>query len=102
MANYPISNLDHGRFEELIQALAKCEIASNVTPFSGGGADGGREAICEGKMNYPSPKPWDGYLVIQCKFCEHPRNDPGADGRWALRQLKNELKVFETGRRRMP
>ena len=102
MADYPISKLSHSRFEKVIQSLAKCEIASGVTPFTDG-PDGGREASFEGKMDYPSGNsPWDGYLVIQCKCCENPQDDPGKDGKWALKQLRKELAIYSSGKRRWP
>lgn len=102
MAEYPISKLGHTRFEHVIQALAKCEIANGIIPFCSG-PDGGREASFHGKMNYPSlTKPWEGYLVVQCKFCEHPKDDPGKDGQWALKHLRKELAVYSSGKRRIP
>ena len=102
MPDYNIAGLDHGRFEEVIQSLAKCVIAAGVTPF-GNGPDGGREATFEGRMDYPSQAdPWDGYLVIQCKFCKHPTGDHRKDGQWVINQLRGEFDAYDSGQRRIP
>lgn len=94
MGDYNLTGLNQRDFEHLVQALAKKEIAAGVIPF-GDGKDGGREATFEGKMEYPSKaKPWDGYLVIQCKFCQKPTNDSTKDGQWAIKELKKELNKF--------
>lgn len=68
MGDYNLAGLNPRDFEHLAQSLAKKHVASGVTVF-GDGRDGGREATYEGRMNYPSiTDPWDGYLVVQCKF----------------------------------
>jgi hypothetical protein len=101
MGDYNIMGLNSRDFEHIVQALAKKQVAAGVTPF-GDGKDGAREATYEGKMNYPSTAdPWDGYLVLQCKFCKRPTNDPSKDGRWAVRELEKDLKKFTSHRRRL-
>ena len=88
------NGLDPRAFEQIVQAIAKKEIANGVTPF-GDGPDGGREATFSGKMNYPSATaPWDGYLVIQSKFKLHPTGNPKDDGDWLIEQLSKDLAKF--------
>src|SRR5262249_25541130 len=94
MGDYNLSGLNPRDFEHLVQALATKQIASGVTPC-GDGADGGREASYRGRMDYPSgAAPWDGYLVIQCKFKQKPTHDASKDGQWAITQLKHDLAKF--------
>jgi hypothetical protein len=65
-----------------------------VTPF-GDGKDGGREATFAGKMEYPTRgDPWEGYLVIQCKFRKTPALDPTKDAKWAMDELRAEFEKF--------
>jgi hypothetical protein len=98
MADYNLTGLNPRDFEHLVQALAKKHIATGITPF-GDGRDGGREATFKGKMDYPSKNaPWDGYLVVQCKFCKQSKKE----GDWAINQLKNELKKFLDPKRKLP
>lgn len=94
MSDYHLNGLDHRSFEQIVQAIAKKEIAAGVTPF-GDGPDGGREATFNGLMNYPSSAaPWNGYLVIQSKFRLHPTGDPKQDGDWFIEQLSKDLPKF--------
>ncbi len=52
-------------------------------------------------MAYPSSTSyWDGYLVIQSKF--HIRSEGvQKDGQWAITQLREELKKFQSARRNL-
>ncbi|MFZ1745756.1 MAG: hypothetical protein WAU17_07535, partial [Nitrospirales bacterium] len=102
MPNYNLSGLSTHSFENLVQALASKVLGGGIVIF-GDGPDGGREATFEGKISYPSQKEnWEGYLVIQAKFLQRPRN-PGFDGKWAMKELKKELDTYanpKKGRRR--
>ena len=70
--DYDLSRLSTRSFEQLIQALCIREMGSGVVVF-GDGPDGGREAIFEGAVSFPSAvKPWSGYGVIQAKFKQRP------------------------------
>lgn len=103
MADYDLSRLSSRSFEQLIQALATKVIGPGVVPF-GDGPDGGRDAVFEGKFNYPSPADgWDGYGVIQAKFLQRPRNAKH-DGDWVIDQLVGELEKYcdHESKRRMP
>jgi len=101
MGDYSLTGLNPRDFEHLVQALAKKHIATGVTPF-GDGPDGGREATYEGKMDYPSDvDPWEGYLVIQCKLRKSPTSDTTKDGKWAIDQLKGDLKKFADTKRNL-
>jgi len=99
MPDYHLNGLDPRAFEQIVQAIAKKEIANGVTPF-GDGPDGGREATFSGKMNYPSATaPWDGYLVIQSKFKLHSAGNPKDDGDWLIEQLNKDLAKFLDAKR---
>jgi hypothetical protein len=101
MADYDLSGLSPRSFERLIQALASKILGPGLVVF-GDGPDGGREATFEGRVPYPSSNDlWDGYCVVQAKFLQRP-SEPGKDGKWAVKQLRKELKGFDStkGRRR--
>lgn len=101
MSDYNLQGLNNRDFEHLIQALAIKVIGPGITPF-GDGPDGGREATFCGKMSYPSATaPWNGYLVIQCKFLTRPSGVPKKDGDWVLQQLKIDLDKFTTAKRQL-
>lgn len=101
MPDYNLNGLDPRSFEQIVQAIAKKEIANGMTPF-GDGPDGGREATFNGKMNYPSSTaPWDGYLVIQSKFKLHLTGDPKDDGDWLIAQLSKDLAKFLDAKRNL-
>lgn len=95
MPDYFLEGLDSRRFEHLVQSIAQKVIASGIQPFADG-PDGGREATFSGKMMYPSlAAPWDGYLVIQCKFKQKLSHVPQIDGNWVITQLRSELKQYQ-------
>jgi hypothetical protein len=95
MSDYRLDRLNTREFEHLTQALCKIFIAPGVTPF-GDGPDGGREATFEGAMDFPSTSsPWDGYLVVQCKFRQRSADDNENDAGWALAELRNELSKYD-------
>ena len=98
MPDYDLTRLSSRSFEQLIQSIA-VGVLGPATVVFGDGPDGGREAVYEGRTNYPSPEhPWDGYIVVQAKFRQRHKH-PEVDGAWALAQLSGELKKF-CGRRR--
>lgn len=97
MADYRLDRLNTREFEHLTQALCKRFVAVGVTPF-GDGPDGGREATFEGKMDYPSQAaPWDGYLVVQCKFRQRSLDDTESNTEWVIREINSELEKYEPG-----
>lgn len=101
--DYRLEALGNRSFEHLIQSLSSFVLGFSITPF-GDGPDGGREATFDGLVNYPSPQgPWNGYGVIQAKFLQRPKS-ADSDGKWALRQLRDELEQFEasSSQRQMP
>ncbi|ANE55059.1 hypothetical protein [Methylomonas sp. DH-1] len=89
-------------FEQFIRALALKVIGPGVTIF-GNGPDGGREAIFEGKVNFPSPPEniWDGYGVLQAKFKEKLETTQ-KDQQWAKSQLETELEKWVVNDKREP
>lgn len=100
MPDYDLTGLSPRSFEQLIQAIALQEVSPKTIIF-GDGTDGGREAIFQGKTNYNSgDEPWDGYIVLQAKFCQRPTNDTKKDGGWAIAQLKKELEDFANPEKR--
>lgn len=101
MGDYNLSALNTRDFQHLVQAIARKQIGAGVTAF-GDGRDGARDLAFNGKMAYPPhDSPWDGYLVVGCKFCQRPTGDPKKDGVWALKQLEGDLKKFASSRRRL-
>jgi len=99
MSDYDLSGLSTRSFEKLIQSIASKVLGPGTVTY-GDGPDGGREATFEGRMDYPShADPWDGYCVIQAQFLQRPRN-PSTDGRWALKELTGELKIFADPKKR--
>jgi len=98
MPDYDLSRLSTRSFEQLIQSIAIALMGAKIVVF-GDGPDGGREATFEGKVSYPSPNdPWDGYGVIQAKFRQKSAGTT-ADGEWAARELRSELKKFYSSKR---
>jgi hypothetical protein len=94
MSDYDLSGLSPRSFERLLQAIAAKVLGPGLTVF-GDGPDGGREATFEGKVPFPSAADcWDGYCVVQAKFRQRP-DATGNDGRWAMKQLQEELAAFK-------
>jgi hypothetical protein len=94
MPDYNLKALSNREFEHLIQALAKKVIAVGVTPF-GDGPDGGREASFTGEMDFPSAiAPWNGYLVMQCKYRMREGTGRKPDTDWALAELEKEMRAY--------
>lgn len=89
-------------FEQFIRALALKVIGPGVTIF-GNGPDGGREAVFEGKVSFPSPPEnmWDGYGVLQAKFKEKLETTQ-KDQQWAKSQLETELEKWVENDKRKP
>jgi hypothetical protein len=53
-------------------------------------------------MDYPSHEDrWDGYLVVGCKFNQHPTGESSKDKTWAIKQLESDLKKFLNKRRKL-
>lgn len=95
MPDYDLTGLSSRSFEHVIQALAFNIIGPGIVVF-GDGPDGGREATFTGKLSgFPSSgKSWDGYVVVQAKFCQRPKGKPKEDSKWAQNQLRKELQAF--------
>jgi len=99
MPDYDFSGLSPRSFERLVQALAAKVLGLGTVVF-GDGPDGGREAIYQGPVAYPSAaNPWDGYIVVQAKFLQTSKG-PAHDGKWAAAQLKDELEDFTNPKKR--
>ena len=72
MTDYALSRLSSRSFEHLVQALT-VRVMGPATLVFGDGPDGGREAIFEREVAYPSESdPWNGYGVVQVKFLQRP------------------------------
>ena len=100
MPDYNLYGLSTRSFEQLIQSIAANVIGPGTVVF-GDGPDGGREAVFDGKTQYPSlTDPWDGYVVVQAKFRQRPQGVE-TDGSWALGQLSKELKKFTSKKRNL-
>lgn len=88
---YNLDNLGWKEFEHLVQALATKTIGPRVASF-GAGADGGREAAWEGEAVSLGTSPnWDGFGVVQAKYCEFP-TAPSANFDWLEKALIKELR----------
>jgi hypothetical protein len=101
MSDYDFSGLSSRSFEQMIQALSLKILGPGVIIF-GDGPDGGREATYQGCLkSYPAEKEcWGGYIVIQAKFCQRPKNDTKADTNWLIGQLEKELKNFANSKKK--
>jgi hypothetical protein len=96
VSDYNFENLDAKNFEQLANALC-AEYVTRATLIFGSGTDGGREATCEGKMKYPlETKPWNGYLVVQCKHKEKLSRTLKQDADWAIAQLDAEMEMYKS------
>lgn len=95
MPDFNLTGLSSRSFEQLLQALS-CKILGSGIVVFGDGPDGGREATFDGRVSdFPSTSEcWDGYIVMQAKFCQRPKGSPKEDAAWALGQLKKELDSF--------
>lgn len=102
MATYELDRLGDVEFEHLTRALAIAVFGASVEVF-GVGSDGGREATFEGSMSYPGPRGardnWDGYLVIQAKFREEPR-DVADNARWLRNAVQREINEWKDEHKR--
>ncbi len=95
MADYDFTGLCPRSFEQMVQALAYKVLGAGLVIF-GDGPDGGREATFTGRTsNFPSETDvWDGYVVVQAKFCIRPKQKPAEDAQWVANELKKELDSF--------
>lgn len=101
MGNYDFSGLSTRSFEKLTQALAVRILGAGTIIF-GDGPDGGREAIYQGRVKYPSAaEQWDGYIVLQAKFRQR-LTDRKTDADWAEAQLRAELDAFADPKKARP
>jgi len=101
MGDYNLEGLNPRDFQHLVQAIAREKIAVGITAF-GDGRDGNRDLSYKGVMDYPSHEDrWDGYLVVGCKFNQHPTGEPSKDKAWAVKQLDSDLKKFLNKRRKL-
>lgn len=104
MPQYDLTGLSTDSFENMVQAIALQVFGPSPIIF-GSGADGGREATFNGQSNYETGSgKWNGYVVFQAKFRQNPVRDTKADGDWAIKELKKEIKLFidSAKNRRMP
>lgn len=80
-------------FERFAQALAMHVLGEGIMVF-GDGPDGGREAIYDGTLDYPSTDDkWTGYTVMQAKFLQVPKA-PHEDADWLVEQMHAELAKY--------
>ncbi|MFZ3308364.1 MAG: hypothetical protein WA280_03230, partial [Xanthobacteraceae bacterium] len=87
-------------FERLTQAVCVHLFGAGTVIF-GSGPDGGREATFSGAVPFPSrANEWNGYIVIQAKCRELPRNNI-EDANWLTTQLQNEFKKYSDKKRRL-
>ena len=102
MPDYDFSGLTPRSFEHMTQALSIGVLGGGVVVF-GDGPDGGREATFSGRLaGFPAKDScWDGYLVVQAKFCQRPKRNPREDTKWVLEELRKELDAFsKSGKKR--
>ncbi|MEU3474410.1 hypothetical protein [Rhodococcus sp. NPDC006774] len=88
--DYILDGLGSRNFEHMVQALAAVHVGAGLSTF-GDGPDGGREATWTGPcQSFGSSSNWDGYGVVQAKFCLHP-GTPKANFSWLGAEVKKEL-----------
>ncbi|MCF6472384.1 hypothetical protein FAF44_28905 [Nonomuraea sp. MG754425] len=88
--DFDLTRLDTGQFESLVQALAHEVLGADLEVY-GPGPDGGRDATINGSSIYPGlDAPWTGYIVVQAKFLQRPRNVEH-DTAWFLGQVRSEM-----------
>jgi hypothetical protein len=101
MAKYDFEKLSDDEFEDFSNALCAKYISRGTNIF-GSGTDGGREATYRGRMTYPldadATGQWNGYLVVQCKQKKKLSTSLKLDADWAINQLDEEMKMYETAR----
>ncbi|WP_155804586.1 NACHT domain-containing protein [Magnetospirillum fulvum] len=83
-----LSRLNPGAFERLVRALCFAQFGPGGTVFSPG-PDGGRDFTHEGVVPGYESRKWNGYLVVQAKFCLSPKGGI-EDAKWLIKQLKGE------------
>jgi hypothetical protein len=97
------SQFDHfspQAFERMVQALC-IQVLGPGTVIFGPGPDGGREAVFDGEVAYPSgAKRWKGYIVIQAKCRQQLRNNR-EDADWLCTELKQDLSKFTDPKRKL-
>src|SRR5688572_24588808 len=94
MGDYNLQGLNTRDFQHMVQAIARKAISPGVTAF-GDGRDGARDLTFRGRMAYPSQAdPWDGYLVLSCKFRQRLADDPKKDADWLIDQFRTDLSKF--------
>jgi hypothetical protein len=87
-------------FERLTQAVCAQVFGAGTVSF-GSGPDGGREATFTGEIPFPSSVDrWNGYIVVQAKCCERPRNTI-EDADWLIGQLQREFRKYRDAKRRL-
>jgi hypothetical protein len=93
MPDYNLAGLSPRGFEQLIQAISAKIIGPGIVVF-GDGPDGGREAIFEGEIPFPSiTDHWSGYCVVQAKFLQRPSGITENTG-WLIQELERELAKY--------
>jgi hypothetical protein len=102
LAKYDLDRLGDVEFEHLTRALAIAVFGASVEVF-GVGSDGGREATFEGSMSYPGDRGakdnWNGYLVIQAKFCEEPKG-VADNAKWLRNAVQREINEWKDEKKR--
>jgi len=99
MMDYNLQGLSPRSFEQLIQSIAAKIIGPQIIVF-GDGPDGGREAVFQGNIPYPTQDSgWTGYGILQAKFKQRLQN-ANEDGAWAIQQLRKELNTFLNPKKR--
>ncbi|MBY5460771.1 hypothetical protein HFO89_31335 [Rhizobium leguminosarum] len=89
------SRLNPQSFERLVQTVCfRLFGATGKIPSSG--PDGGRDFWLEGPIAGYEARSWDGYLVVQSKFCADSAN---RSAEWLIRMLDKELEQYEKDRR---
>jgi hypothetical protein len=92
-------NFSPQAFERLVQTLGVSVLGPGTVVF-GSGPDGGREATFTGEVPFPSSTDrWNGYIVIQAKCREVPRQN-FEDANWLCEQLQKEFDAFLSRKRR--
>jgi hypothetical protein len=99
MERCDFSRVSSHTFERIVRALCFKQFGPAGVVFSLG-PDGGRDFTIEGGINGYETQGWNGYLVVQSKFCEILRDNEN-NIEWLKTQINRELSKFKDQNRKL-
>lgn len=101
--DFDFSRFSPRSFERFAQALTVRALGPGAQVY-GDGPDGGREAVFQGSIDFPSAaEPWRGHTVVQVKYRQNAGN-AREDAEWLVGELREELNAYlnPTRERQLP